>query len=324
MGTLALVGLGSNLGDRRALLDSAVLALRNLAGVTPNLVSNYHETKPAGGPAGQGPFLNAAAALETTLAPRSLLHALRQIESDAGRIRTVRWGERTLDLDLLLFGDQIIDTPELHVPHPRLGVRRFVLAPLEEVAPEARDPLTGRSISSLLANIDRRPSYLAFAGWCKAPEKRSTLKRVIEGLNTEDSSQRDLKVSVRKDWLDELSQQPFGALEKGLEFLASSIRSLVGDEWIVTDFTIDDLIADAMARWGSLSNANQGSLVGQLANRELALVEPTFIVVDEPQPAGDHRNSRNLLRSTPRLQLESLSPDEQVSEILTACASTRT
>ncbi|MGO9597024.1 MAG: 2-amino-4-hydroxy-6-hydroxymethyldihydropteridine diphosphokinase [Isosphaeraceae bacterium] len=324
MGTHALVGLGSNLGDRKVILDAAASALRNLSDSTLSWISTYHQTKPAGGPAGQGPFLNAAAALETTLAPLTLLDALQQIEADAGRIRTVRWGERTLDLDLLLFGDQVIDTPELHVPHPRLGVRRFVLAPLEEIATEARDPLTGRSISALLANLDRRPSYLALAGWWKTPEKRSILERVIKGLNTGCWSHRDLEESTPNGWLGELSPRPFGTLEKSLEFMASPITSSLGDQWLVTDFTIDDLVSDAQARWGPLSKAKPGSLVRQFANGELTLVEPTFIVVDEPRSSADQRDAKSLLRSTPRLWLESLSPDQQVSEILAACASTRT
>ena len=87
-------------------------------------------------------FLNAAAVLETTLDPFGLLHVLQEIEERFGRVRTVRWGERTLDLDLLLFDDRIVDTPELTIPHPRLAERRFVLEPLAEIAPEAVDPVT--------------------------------------------------------------------------------------------------------------------------------------------------------------------------------------
>ena len=85
--------------------------------------------------------------LETTLDPLDLLHVLQAIETRFGRVRTVRWGERTLDLDLLLFDDRIIDTPELTVPHPRLAERRFVLEPLAEIAPEAVDPVTKRTIA---------------------------------------------------------------------------------------------------------------------------------------------------------------------------------
>src|SRR5271156_2521129 len=119
MSSIALIGLGSNLGDRRAALEGAIAALTATSGVFVREVSSLHETEPVGGPSGQGKYLNAAAALETTLDPSALLHVLQEIETRLGRVRSVRHGERTLDLDLLLFDDRIIDTPELVVPHPR-------------------------------------------------------------------------------------------------------------------------------------------------------------------------------------------------------------
>jgi 2-amino-4-hydroxy-6-hydroxymethyldihydropteridine diphosphokinase len=160
MATLALIALGSNKGDRRSHLQTAVAGLRGAPGIALRAISSYHETTPVGGPPGQGAFLNAAAAIETSLEPEPLLDVLRDLEARAGRSRTVHWGERTLDLDLLLFGDRRIQTPRLVVPHPRMAVRRFVLAPLAEIAPEVVDPLTGQDITSLLANLDRRPSVL--------------------------------------------------------------------------------------------------------------------------------------------------------------------
>ena len=153
MPSVALIGLGSNLGDRVVNLEGAIAALSKTPGVAVLKVSSFHETEPVGGPAGQGKFLNAAAALETTLDPNSLLHVLQEIEERFGRVRTVRWGERTLDLDLLLFDDRIIQTSEIEIPHPRINTRRFVLEPLLEVAPGAVDPITRRTFADILADL---------------------------------------------------------------------------------------------------------------------------------------------------------------------------
>jgi 2-amino-4-hydroxy-6-hydroxymethyldihydropteridine diphosphokinase len=158
MPSLACVGLGSNLGDRRATLEGAIAALARTSGVHVQKVSSFHETEPVGGPPGQGKYLNAAAVIETDLDAHGLLRVLEGIEAQFGRIRSVHWGERTLDLDLLLFGDEIISTLELTVPHPRLRVRRFVLEPLADVAPEAVDPVTKRTIADLLAALEEGPS----------------------------------------------------------------------------------------------------------------------------------------------------------------------
>ena len=150
----ALISLGSNLGDREAILSGALAALAEIPGTVVRAVSRYYETRPVGGPPGQGDFLNAAAALETVLPPHSLLHQLQGIETRFGRVRTVRWGERTLDLDLILFDDAIIDDAELVVPHPRFAHRRFVLEPLAEIAADAVDPTTGKTVARLLAECD--------------------------------------------------------------------------------------------------------------------------------------------------------------------------
>lgn len=155
MSSRAMIGLGSNLGDRRAFLEGAIAALAASPGVEVRRVSSFRETEPVGGPAGQGPFLNAVAVLETALDPFELLHLLREIEARAGRVRTIRWGARTLDLDLLLFDDRIIETDELTVPHPRLAERRFVLEPLAEVAPDAVEPTRGRTVSELWEELHR-------------------------------------------------------------------------------------------------------------------------------------------------------------------------
>lgn len=138
----AVVGLGSNLGDRKATLTAAVGAIAALPGTRVLATSAFRETAPVG-PVPQGDFVNAAVLVETRLPPRALLDALLAIEAEHGRVREVRWGPRTLDLDLLLFGDEIVDEPGLTVPHPELARRAFALEPLLEVWPDAVDPRTG-------------------------------------------------------------------------------------------------------------------------------------------------------------------------------------
>jgi 2-amino-4-hydroxy-6-hydroxymethyldihydropteridine diphosphokinase len=129
--------------------------LRQTPGINVQAVSSYHETVPVGGPSGQGAYLNAAASLKTTLDPFALLHRLQEIELRLGRARTERWGPRTLDLDLLLYNDLVLDTSELTVPHPRMGVRRFVLEPLAEIAAGAVCPVTGRTVARMLEDLRR-------------------------------------------------------------------------------------------------------------------------------------------------------------------------
>jgi 2-amino-4-hydroxy-6-hydroxymethyldihydropteridine diphosphokinase len=130
----AFIGLGSNLGDRRALLRAAVATLAESDDVAA--VSDVYETEPVGGPDGQGPYLNLVVELATEDTPRRLLDRCQELEQAAGRERTVRWGPRTLDADVLWVEGRHVDEPDLSVPHPRLWERRFVLAPLAELAPD--------------------------------------------------------------------------------------------------------------------------------------------------------------------------------------------
>lgn len=127
------LGLGSNLGDRLANLRHAVDALRD-AGVEIVATSHVYETQAVGGPA-QGPFLNAVVTVRTELSPRDLLLLTQEIETGAGRVRTVRWGPRTLDIDLLRSADLVYRTDTLTIPHPRMSARAFVLVPLADVDP---------------------------------------------------------------------------------------------------------------------------------------------------------------------------------------------
>lgn len=153
--TTVYLGLGSNLGDRRRNLEAALDALRAHPQIAVTAVSSFLETDPVGGPPGQGKFLNAAAKIETDLSPEALLEELKRVERALGRKPGPRWGPREVDLDILLYGDTILDTEALTIPHPRMCERRFVMEPLAEIAPAARNPVTGRTVRELLALLDR-------------------------------------------------------------------------------------------------------------------------------------------------------------------------
>ena len=145
------VSLGSNVGDRRAHLNFAVASLRGL--LTNLTVSRYYETVPVGVSGPQAMFLNAAAVGQTSLTARGVLEALLAIEQERGRERPYARAPRTLDLDLILLGDIVLDEPDLVVPHPRFRERRFVLEPLAEIAPDLKDPATGSPVSALLSRL---------------------------------------------------------------------------------------------------------------------------------------------------------------------------
>jgi 2-amino-4-hydroxy-6-hydroxymethyldihydropteridine diphosphokinase len=148
----AYVGLGANLGDPRGQLEAAVAALAAVPGIRLVAVSSVYESDPVGPVSDQPVFLNAVAELVTTLPPASMLATLHEIEDELGRERTIRFGPRTCDLDLLLFDDLVSTDPGLLLPHPRLAERRFVLDPLVELAPRLALP-DGRRIRDLRAEV---------------------------------------------------------------------------------------------------------------------------------------------------------------------------
>jgi 2-amino-4-hydroxy-6-hydroxymethyldihydropteridine diphosphokinase len=149
--TIAYVALGANLGDRAANIAKALDRLRTDPRIEVRKVSSLLENPAVGGPPDSPAFLNAAAEVATRLSPRQLLDKLLEIERDLGRERLRKWDPRTIDLDLLLYGDKVIDEPELTIPHPRMHQRQFVLAPLAQIAPNAVHPTSKGTFAELLA-----------------------------------------------------------------------------------------------------------------------------------------------------------------------------
>jgi len=151
-GTLSAIALGSNIGDSRATLEGALIKLAETSGITLKSHSSWYKTAPVG--PSQPDYLNGCALLEVELNPHELLKNLLGIEQEFGRERKEHWGPRTLDLDLLLFEDLILETPDLQIPHPRMTQRGFVLVPLAEIAPDWIEPVSKLKISELVHKVD--------------------------------------------------------------------------------------------------------------------------------------------------------------------------
>ncbi|MFP4119442.1 2-amino-4-hydroxy-6-hydroxymethyldihydropteridine diphosphokinase [Coleofasciculus sp.] len=146
------IALGSNLGDSRAILEAAIVMLAKTPSITVTSESSWYRTAPIGPP--QPDYLNGCVILEVQLTPQDLLQTTLSIEKQFGRERRERWGPRTLDLDILLFDNLIIDTPTLQIPHPRMTERAFVLVPLAEIAPDWIEPTSGCAIAQLVQRVD--------------------------------------------------------------------------------------------------------------------------------------------------------------------------
>lgn len=147
-----LLSLGSNVGDREANLVAALEGIHALKTCAVVRLSHCYETKPVG-EVEQPDFLNMAAEIETAYEPLELLDAVKGIEREVGRVPTKRWGPRVIDIDIILWKDRVVSEPELSIPHPEYRHRTFVLAPLAEIAPDAVDPVSGATVTELLADV---------------------------------------------------------------------------------------------------------------------------------------------------------------------------
>jgi len=238
----SLIALGANLGDRRATLERAVDLLAAHPDIERGPLSSWHETLPVGGPAGQQTYLNAALIVETSLAPQALLQVLLDVENELRRMRDVRWGARTADLDLLLYEQAIVETAELQVPHPRMSFRRFVLEPAVEIARDWVHPLSGQTLGGLLEHLRTTADYVAVLGM-PGPERRQLAEVVAAetgGTYLADPV-ADWEVTSRSDPSSPDFWQPIQFLDRAAELLRQHVGS--GSRPIVSDFYFDECLA---------------------------------------------------------------------------------
>lgn len=259
----ALIGLGANLGDREQMLDEAVSRLAGAAG-TLLARSVWHESAPVGGPASQPCFVNGAVLIETELAAPALLRTLHTIENELGRQRSERWAARTIDLDLLLYDNLVLDTPELTLPHPRMAFRRFVLQPAAEIAPDMLHGPTGWAIGRLFEHLVAAPPYLAITG--------------LPGTKKMDLARQIAEQSAARLILDPGGGGPeTDRIDRRAELLDRAAWPL--SRWTISDFWFDESLA-----WMTAQNndALRAAVERAWRDRRAAVMAPKLLAVLEP------------------------------------------
>ena len=241
------IGLGSNLGDKAATLRAAMKALEQHPAISAVQTSSFYETSPLGG-SEQPEYLNAVVRLQTSLTPRALLAVLHDIEAGLGRVRVERWQPRTIDLDLLLYGDEVIETPELSVPHPQMHLRSFVLRGLCELDENAVHPVLRRSAAELYRRLngrnyywnDTRPQLISIAGLIGVG-KTTLATRLAERLGATAIVE---KYDDNPYLADVYAGHKDVALDSELFFLSSSATQFRRDRLIAGRCYVSDYVFD--------------------------------------------------------------------------------
>ncbi len=301
-----LISLGSNQGDRQQILEQAIRQLAQCAELGAVQHSRWYETKPVGGPAGQSLYLNGAALFQTAHQPLALLAELQAIEHRLGRRRQQRWGPRTLDLDLLLYDDLTLQTPDLVLPHPRMAWRRFVLEPAAEIAPDMLHPPTRWTIAQLWQHLTTAANYVAITGTIAAG-KTLLAQQLAAALPA-----RLVAETLDPDRLNGFyANSASQAWPIELEFLRQRTELLSDDspDWAdrasysVSDFWFDQSLAFATC-WLPSERLPQYRSQWELARQRV--VKPKLIVLLEPPieqlqrrvRQGSHRGEQDLSAET--------------------------
>lgn len=286
----SLIALGANLGDREQTLNAAIERLGALEQTVALSRSRWHETAPVGGPPNQGPFLNAAVRLETTANAEQLHLAMRQIELDLGRRRVERWEARPIDLDLLLYADQVIETPQLVVPHPRMAFRRFVLEAAVEIAPDMIHPTIGWTVGQLLEHLDSAADYVALLGLPGSGKTAlaASLARAFHGrplLHGSSPTLSEMSDSRSQGTADPPSRR----FARQIQFLDRFASLLDRAKWppseqlAVSDFYLDQCLAYAQVE---LEQAQLATFIQAWHEAGQRVVSPKLLIVLDAPPPG--------------------------------------
>jgi 2-amino-4-hydroxy-6-hydroxymethyldihydropteridine diphosphokinase len=299
----ALIGLGSNVGDRRHWLEQAIQRLSVTAGISSVRASSWRETRAVGGPSDQPDFLNGAALVETTLAPEPLLARLREIEAELGRVRDRRWGARTIDLDLLLYDQVIQRNPHLELPHPRMAFRRFVLEPAAEVAGQMVHPVIGWTIAELLEHLNTARPYVAISG---------SLFRVTQQLADAIAAKTGWEViesnfenplPLGEGWVRVQEFQPPDSpslsLGQTIEFLREQAALVDQGNWpperrAISSFWMEDLLAIGDVLWPGDLDEVWRSLIPTVVAPKLLVVYEASTDQFRREGDSDQQNARSV------------------------------
>ncbi len=242
----ALIGLGSNLGDRARQLDRAVHILTTTPGVRGVRTSAWHPCKPIGGPPNQREYLNGAALIQAFLAPEELLARLQQIEQAMARNRGDRWAPRTIDLDLLLFDDIVRSSSLLTLPHPRMAFRKFVLEPATKIAESMVHPTIGWTVRQLLDHISQATAYVAISGSLIGGATAAAIRQLATAAAAK-TSWRVLDLSANELEI-KLSDSPSLVTSRSIELFGREAEALNRASWsdasgAISTFWIEDVLA---------------------------------------------------------------------------------
>ncbi len=287
---LCLIALGANIGDRRGTLEQAIAQLSARPEFSLRARSVWRETKPIGGPASQDRYLNGAVLIETTQSPEAVLHALATIENALGRRRAEHWGPRTLDLDLLLYDQVVLNTPRLELPHPRMAFRRFVIEPAAEIAPHMTHPVIGWTMRQLCEHLRFAIPYVAVTGVAArqnallaAELARHTGARLISqpGICDEVASssagrtvEAEIELAARRELLS-VRRWPAGQ------------RLVISDFWIEQDLGIKQGFEIEQTREVARAHGHSSAVsnVSRVTENVTSVVPPKLLVLLTPRTA---------------------------------------